>query len=1213
MRTEADADAGSPGAVGGGPAPDLTVRLVGRWSVATGGGLRLDERELAGRQGRLVLAYLACHRTRPVARAELVELLWPDGVPRSSATALAAVVSKVRTALVAAGVTDPVGCRAGCYRLRPAVWVDVEAAEQAAGAAVAALASGATGRARELADAAIATAEQPVLPGIEREWIDAVRRSMRVVLASALRTRVEACLVGGDPRAAVDSAEALLAFDPLDEAGHRGVIVARSALGERAAALRAYERCRAVLAEELGADPSPPTEAAFLAALRTTPTGPHDRLPLPPMLTEVDLAPLVGRESALALLNGLLDDELLDGRRGVRVGLVTGDPGIGKTRMVQEFARAAHLLGVAVLFGRCDEEPTSPYQPFVEALTHLVRAWPTPRNRDHRDDELAGIWPAELSRLVPAAATARGLPAPAAPTGPFGAPSAGSGLDTEHRFALFEAVRVLLCGLSRRSPVVLAIDDVHWADRSTLRLLRHLTRAEEPAAVAVVLCCRDNEVTEQHPVTAVVAELDRLHRVARVPLAALTRQQVATLLGPQRGRTDEVHRLTAGNPFFVREVMRSLAEHESADLTQGRLPVELTALVTARLARLRRGTTASLRVAAVAGQRFEVPVVAAAAGYPQQRVLADVEDAVTHRLVTEDAERPDAFWFTHDIVRRALAERLSAGRRARLHRDLGVALESRAGVHVGELARHFVAAVAADPELGDRAARYAELAGQAAEAQSAHEVAADHYATALGISEPTPARRAALTLALARVRGLLGEPVAVDTYLAAADLARAAGEPGLLAEAALGLSGIWTRSGETDPRRTTLLHEALTAVGPEPSALGARMLARLAGQGYWDTDRADAVALARQAVAVARSAGDPATIAECLDISTYLSWGPSGAADRLSAAREIVDWARRAGDLEAELRGHGWGITAAAQLCSGPELDKEIAAYTALARQLRQPRYLWYALTRRAMRAIMTGDGATGERLMCRARSITERAPQPDAEFVRHSVLAPLWLERRDADAARTAEAFSTATDADFGADSSPARVMRCAAITLDLACGRATEAENLLAPFTPEAIDRLPSDFTTGFVLASLAGAACVRGDPACASAVSARLLPLAQYGLVWAGGVSFWGAAAHWLGALARTQGRLEDAQHWLVRAASAHQRAGARTWLARTWLEQARLARARHEHAPAETLLRRAATVAGQLDARALAAEITQARARPGGTQVGGRGLRGAGSYL
>ena len=248
----------------------LRVYLIGRVCVEVGERL-LDERRLGGRQGRLALVYLAHERTRAVPRDELADLLWPAGPPRSWDTALSAVVSNLRRALAGLGLPrDALGQAFGCYQLLlpPGAWLDVEHASRAVEEAEAALGAGDPAAAYGWAGAATAIARRPFLPGEEGDWIAARRAGLRALLLRGLDCFVPVFLWSGETLQAVRAAEEAIALEPFRETGHRHLMRAHAAAGNRAEALRAFQRCRALLAEELGADPSPETESVYLEVLR---------------------------------------------------------------------------------------------------------------------------------------------------------------------------------------------------------------------------------------------------------------------------------------------------------------------------------------------------------------------------------------------------------------------------------------------------------------------------------------------------------------------------------------------------------------------------------------------------------------------------------------------------------------------------------------------------------------------------------------------------------------------------------------------------------------------------------------------------------------------------------------------------------------------------------------------------------------------------------
>ncbi|MGH9009898.1 MAG: ATP-binding protein, partial [Acidimicrobiia bacterium] len=330
-------------------------------------------------------------------------------------------------------------------------------------------------------------------------------------------------------------------------------------------------------------------------------------------------------------------------------------PGVGKTRLAAELATRVHGEGATVLAGRCDEDLGVSYQPFVEALRHFV---------DHASGlpDRLGRYGGELARLLPdLSERAPGLP-----------PPLRSDPDME-RYRLFDAVAGWLAAASNDEPLLLVLDDLQWAARPTLMLLRHVLRAGR-GRVLVLGTYRDTDLTHDHPLVDVVADLRREGGVERLSLSGLDDAGVATIVEQAAGRTLDdaglalaraVYEETEGNPFFVREVLRHLAETGAVERQEEgwttRLPVDQLGIpqgvreaVGHRLSRLSGHTNQVLRVAAVAGAEFELGVVQAAGALSEEALLGAVEEAATAGVVTEvSATR---FRFAHALVRATLYE-----------------------------------------------------------------------------------------------------------------------------------------------------------------------------------------------------------------------------------------------------------------------------------------------------------------------------------------------------------------------------------------------------------------------------------------------------------------------------------------------------------------------------------------------------------------------------
>ena len=457
-------------------------------------------------------------------------------------------------------------------------------------------------------------------------------------------------------------------------------------------------------------------------------------IPMPALLTDIGRI-FVGRDADLERLAQLWKESTAGERR---VALLGGEPGVGKTRLAAELARRLHEEGGAVLAGRCDEDMGVPYQPFVEALRHFVDHTPAADLK-----ERLGRYGGELGRLVPELLERiPDLPSPLQ-----------SDPETE-RYRLFDAVASWLGTVSMEEPVLLVLDDLQWAAKPTFLLLRHVVQSAEIQRLLVLGTYRDTELTHDHSLVELIADLRRQRRIERLPLSGLDDMAVTALVEQAAGRAldDEglalaraIYQETDGNPFFVREVLRHLVEtgevERQAGVWAARLPVDelgipegVRDVVGRRLARLAEDTNQVLRVAAVAGTEFELPVLQAS-GLDEEKLLAALEEAAAARLVIEASAT--RYRFAHALVRDTLYEGLTAARRVALHRRVAQAIEScHAGViddYLPALAHHWARASAPAADTA-RAVDYAGRAGDRALVQLAYDEAATYYHQALELT-----------------------------------------------------------------------------------------------------------------------------------------------------------------------------------------------------------------------------------------------------------------------------------------------------------------------------------------------------------------------------------------------------------------------------------------------------------------------------------------------
>ena len=427
---------------------------------------------------------------------------------------------------------------------------------------------------------------------------------------------------------------------------------------------------------------------------------------------------------------------------GRRVVLVGGEPGSGKSRLVREFAAEAADEGALVSYGACDAVVHTPYGPFVQALDGLARAIEPAELRAALDGGGG-----ELSRLLPELPAEVGeLP-----------PPVNADPDTE-RHRLHTTVTGLLGAVSRKRPLLLVIEDGHWADAPTLQLLRHLARASWTGRVLLFATFRDTEADVPDELAQTLADLRRSEDVVRLRLGGLSDQELTEFVRRiAEGRGSELEdvarvigELTGGNAFLVCELWRALVETGGVEIVDGIVrvarslselgtPESVQEVVSQRLARLAPATTDLLQLAATVGAEFRLDVVRPASGLGENEVVAALDEALRSGIIEELPSRRLSYRFTHELVRRAAYDRLSAVRRAELHLRVGEAREAtdgRSARALADLAHHFTAAA----PLGsvERAVDYNLLAAQAATEALAFDEAAERLSTALelGVEEP---------------------------------------------------------------------------------------------------------------------------------------------------------------------------------------------------------------------------------------------------------------------------------------------------------------------------------------------------------------------------------------------------------------------------------------------------------------------------------------------
>ncbi len=664
------------------------------------------------------------------------------------------------------------------------------------------------------------------------------------------------------------------------------------------------------------------------------------------------LSGFVGRTADLA--------ELADACQAARVGrgglvLVTGEAGIGKSRLCAEAATQAH--GLTVVRTGCWDP--APFWPWLQ----LLAARPPART---------GPIPPARTGPIPPAGTEH--------------PAAGTAQPTGHG-PVFDAV---LSTVTELPPTLVVIEDLHDADPPSVRLLRYLAPHLQATRVLVVGTYRDDE---PHPDLSGLAPPARL-----ISLGGLSPSELADLLGSGAtagtdgrtgtgtgatgGRTGtdhtDLHRQTGGNPLYARELARLLATDPGP---HGRvpLPASLKGVLTQRLAQLPADSRRAVEIAGVLGDEPRLDVLAELAGQPPDQLLGPLGVAADARLLREVG--PGRYAFAHALIRSAAYESIGVAHRIRLHQRAGDALERR-GADVDALAEHFVAAAAGGGAA--KAYEYAVRAAENATALRAYETAAQRYDEALTVLALSPAEgdRFPILIALGAARAAAGDTAAARTaYLSAADLARADGHPDGLAEAALGLAG--GHGFEVpllDHVQLALLEEALAGLEEARAGLGDSplrpwVMARLSVALSYSDVGSRRLRLAEEAVAAARLANTEALgyslCAYCDAIA-----GPADTERREAAASEVIALAT---DAPLELLGRRMRIVALLELGDLAGADAELTAYARTAAVLRQPLYGWYLPLWRGMRAVLAGQSGDAHRQIAEVERLGRAAGSGNA------------------------------------------------------------------------------------------------------------------------------------------------------------------------------------------------------------------------------------------
>jgi len=822
------------------------------------------------------------------------------------------------------------------------------------------------------------------------------------------------------------------------------------------------------------------------------------------------------------------DRDLADARAVVEAGLagaggallVTGEAGVGKTRLVEELAARAPV-DTCVLWGVCWSDPGTPaYWPW----RNVVRDGAATLGVD-AGDNLAPI---------------------------LGVTGSTSGPTDQLRLRLFDAAATFLRRAGRVRPLLVVLEDLHLADGESLDLLRFLAADLRGQPVVLVGTYRYPDLDPGTPRAAAVAEFARAARP--VSLIGLDERHVAELVHATRGSAPSpelaarIHERTGGNPLFVIEIAKLLAAGGDVDADHLQLPPSVQQVISQRLGRVRRDALDLLALAAVSGLVFSEAVLRKVTHAEHGKIADLLDEAIAAGLVRRTPTLGE-FGFTHAIVRDVLYAGMPAALRRTRHRQTAEAIEhlhSRdLDAHLGELADHHVLALP-DTDAG-RALDFSRRAGHDALGRLAYAEAARHLARAVDLAEGADLDEAArvellLTLGDARLRS--GDwHSATRAYEAVAASARRRHQPEELARAALGLgaglSGFEVRL--FDQRQLDLLREALVELGEDESELRTWLLARLSVAESFEVAEVVRTAHSLEALGAARRAGDSKLLAYALSSYCDAVSGPAHTEERLTLASEMVQLGVEAGDPESELLGRRFRLVALLESGDLTGVDAEVEAFERTAARLRWPLVEWYPVAWRGMRALIEGRLDQAQRLADAAREIGERGGSVNAGIVA-DLLRVQWLleQRRPGDVYELLGRF--VDDPEGGPNAE-------AWLALPLALmGRQVEARGILDRLTATGFP-LVMDAAWLEVIASVAEACAALSHSEAAATLMPLLEPYADRFATGGLGAVCFGSLSRHLGLLAHCTGRFDDADAYFRHALDVHRRSGAVLLVAHT----------------------------------------------------------------
>jgi eukaryotic-like serine/threonine-protein kinase len=873
----------------------------------------------------------------------------------------------------------------------------------------------------------------------------------------------------------------------------------------------------------------------------------------------------VGRREEMGQLQAALDNAL-SGRSSLM--MIVGEPGIGKTRLAQEFAVYAGLRGAQVLAGHCYEgEAAVPYLPFVEAFRHYARSRP--------DDAVRQ----EMGQGAPEVATLISEVRQRFPDIPVSPPLEGEA----ERHRLFQSVTEFLRNAASANPLVLLLDDLHWSDKPSLLLLQYLVRGLRNDRILIVGAYRDVELERTHPLAEVLSSLRREPVYKRVLLRGLPEEDIVALLQAvsEEDTTDQnaagrrllaaaLSRETEGNPFFVREVLSHLVEEGRlfrdengrwttggiTDISELGIPEGVREVIGRRLSRLSEGCNRMLTLVSTMTGGFTWDALKAVSGEDEAKLLDLLDEALSAQLIHErKGDQAGSYDFTHALIRQTLYEELSTPRRVLLHRQIGEALEklyeANPELHLTELAHHFFQAAPGGDV--DKAVGYARRAGDRATALLAHEEAAQQYTLALQALELSPKRdqRLRCELLMAQAESLVraGEgDRALESLRPGLSLAEDIADPQLIGEMALTYAIAANRgSVQMTGEGKAQIEHALTIVDDGDNRLRCRLLTMQ--RVTPGTDWTASIAAVREAVTMAQRLGEAQLEGQALTTLLFLLQGPQNTEERALIAAEAARLAEQSGDKRLQIQALDAIVTNSLELGDIEAADNAIATVVRLAEEIRETFFLGYKPFWSAMRHIMSGRLPEGEQETQRGFAHSQRQ---QLQIGIQLFAIQLFNIRLQQGRAGEMEPMIKRV-----VDENPAVAAWLPVLALCyLVSGKEAECRDIFERLAAENFTAVPQDGGWLTAMNRLGTIAAFFGDKPRAAVLHQMLIPYRHRNIVILNGIICDGSAARALGMLAATLERWDEAQDLFEEAFAMNKRIGARPYVGKTQADWARM---------------------------------------------------------